>query len=519
MVVQWVVACALLGTTPGQTDTPSDRVLLACDDYSIPWLDNLHLTLVQAEKHPANPVLRRGPLGAPDHGQAILYGSVIRVGDTFRMWYLGMPNRRLEHGLPVGAWRPMCYAESADGVHWTKPALGLVEFAGSRENNICRIESSDVGLTLVDDFLSVLYEPQDPDPERRYKAAYIVHYPWDEVRGGVRPAGPKERRLCAMVTAVSGDGLRWRVLGDRPCVDEKFEVSGLYRFGDFYYATGQQLSPWSWLADGSPAGRVMIGYRSADLVHWSSAKGLAFARPSQTIDSPTAGTQTHVGAGLWNRGNVLVGLYGMWQDGPPQRPRDKPFTYGVRIDLGLILSNDGRHFREPVPNFKILAHGAEGQWDAKSLLQGHAFATVGERTYLWYSHWDTDAEGLPEEIGLATLRRDGFGYLACHDPRRPGHCVTATLPAGPRGPRLAVNVTGVTPERPLVVELLDAFDRPLTGFSGPDAAKITAPGVDRPVIWPARSNQHGPQRQAFSVRVCFPASDAVRLFALYVSAY
>src|SRR5690606_35873298 len=29
-----------------------------------------------------------------------------------------------------------CYAYSKDGIHWTKPDLGLVEFQGNRNNNI-----------------------------------------------------------------------------------------------------------------------------------------------------------------------------------------------------------------------------------------------------------------------------------------------------------------------------------------------------------------------------------------------
>ena len=29
-----------------------------------------------------------------------------------------------------------CYAESLDGIHWYRPELGLVEFEGSKRNNI-----------------------------------------------------------------------------------------------------------------------------------------------------------------------------------------------------------------------------------------------------------------------------------------------------------------------------------------------------------------------------------------------
>src|SRR5687768_975855 len=117
-----------------------EQVLFAFDDHSIPWQHNLKVTLVPATKHPGNPVLRRGPQGAPDHGHAVLYGTVIKDGGKFRMWYLGMIESELKSYNAPGWWRPMCYAESADGVHWTKPELGLVELNGSKRNNICLIE-------------------------------------------------------------------------------------------------------------------------------------------------------------------------------------------------------------------------------------------------------------------------------------------------------------------------------------------------------------------------------------------
>src|SRR4051812_30663862 len=80
----------------------AERVLFAFDDYSIPWQYNLKITLVPATKHPENPVLRRGPEGAPDHGHAVLYGTVIKVGDKFRMWYLGMFETEIVKGQAPG---------------------------------------------------------------------------------------------------------------------------------------------------------------------------------------------------------------------------------------------------------------------------------------------------------------------------------------------------------------------------------------------------------------------------------
>ena len=484
-----------------------EQVLFAFDDHSIPWQHNLKLTLVPAAKHPGNPVLRRGPAGAPDHGHAALYGTVIKDGGKFRMWYLGMHEAEIKRGQAPGWWRPMCHAESADGVHWTKPELGLVEFHGGTKNNICLIEGEPFSLTRVNDFLSVLDEPNDPDPAQRYKAAYIAHVPYDDIRGGMSAIGVKERRVGATICATSADGLRWKVVGDRPANagGERFEVTSLYRFGDFYYSTGQLISPWCWLADGSDAGRIMLAYRSPDFKTWSQAKAFSFARPGQLASPPVKGQQTHMGAGLWNRGNVLVGLYGMWQDAPAPPPKGASHLLGVHIDLGLIVSNDGIHFREPVPDFKVIARGKEGEWDDVALLQGHAFVNEGDKTMIWYSHWDTGGKLKSMDIGLATLRRDGFGHLSRKEDDNDAHFITSAFTAR----KVSLNVDGVAPEAPLTVQLLDHLDQPIAGYT----ATIAQNGSHQPIQWPKAL----PAGQRVTLRVNFPVNSGGRVYAIYLN--
>ena len=108
-----------------------EQVFFAFDDHSIPWQHNLKVTLVPATKHPANPVLRRGPEGTADHGGAGLYGTVIKDGGKFRMWYVAFDDDK-ENKVASARWRA-AYAESPDGVKWIKPNLGIVEFAGAQK--------------------------------------------------------------------------------------------------------------------------------------------------------------------------------------------------------------------------------------------------------------------------------------------------------------------------------------------------------------------------------------------------
>ena len=60
------------------------------------------------------------------------------------------------------------YAESDDGVHWVKPSLGLVEFEGSRENNMIFRYAHGTGVFL---------DAEETDPAKRYKLVTKVEYP------------------------------------------------------------------------------------------------------------------------------------------------------------------------------------------------------------------------------------------------------------------------------------------------------------------------------------------------------
>lgn len=73
---------------------------------------------------------------APWEGDGCNAHSIIRDGDRYRMYYLAW--KMLDEGVTQHAARELvvCYAESRDGLHWEKPALGLCAYAGSRDNNI-----------------------------------------------------------------------------------------------------------------------------------------------------------------------------------------------------------------------------------------------------------------------------------------------------------------------------------------------------------------------------------------------
>ncbi len=152
---------------------------------------------VSLELHPprrAEVVLR---FDKPWEGSHSAYVTVLKDGDRYRMYYRGWPDTEQPDQV--------CYAESLDGVHWVKPNLGIVEWNGSKRNNILRNGLGSHNFTpFVDTRTGV---PAD----ERYKA----------VGRGLHP----KNTLWAFASA---DGIRWRTVGDAPVItDGRFDSQNL----------------------------------------------------------------------------------------------------------------------------------------------------------------------------------------------------------------------------------------------------------------------------------------------------
>jgi len=495
-------------------------VLFSFDDQWLPFRDNLKITLKRPEKYSGNPVLTHGEgLDSPDGYGVALYGTVLRENGRFRMWYLAWPHVNPKYNAESERpdyYRPIGYAESSDGIHWTKPNLGLVEFRGSKANNIVRIEPADHPFARPVDFNAVLYDAEDPDPGRRYKMAYIAY--------------DLKRRFGTTVTAVSADGLRWKLVNTEPFTRGHFENTGLLRFQGEYYASGQNIYPFGGnLPDGTPAGRVMTVFRSPDFIKWLPNRVIAFYRDIYQPAPEALGEEVHMGAGLWNRGNVILGLYGMWH-GTTIRQKPGMRLAGLTIDLGFVISNDAIHYREPVPRFALVQRGSEGAWDSQALLQGNAFYNSDTETYIWYSHWDLDNQfaNIPKQvssnrqaIGLIKLPRDRFGYLSktvigkqtgagkafVYDK---GSVVSKSIRLN-RPAKLYINAEEVSDAGPLRIDLLNNMDEPLRGYQ----ASVTTSALRGIVTWTA--GQILPKDQPFRIRVTWPDGAAdPHLYALYI---
>ncbi len=517
VVIGTLLLTAVIGCTARAMPAEPMTHLFAFDDHAIPFRSNLKLTFERPARHPGNPILRTGPPGSVDSAGLAFYGSIIRVGDRYRMWYRAQSDRVTAAGNVVSGAR-LAYAESDDGIQWLKPELGLAEFSGNTRNNLLRMPDS-LDYTKIEPLACyVLHEPDDPDPARRYKmAVYGRYYPTPEGRAMARmePGNVPS----SIYPFFSADGLSWALATPEPKqpwfdehevpfpVRNNFEIGGLYRFDGIYYVVGQELSPDIFLPDGELTRRTMVAHWSGNFTDWSHDRSLSFHRYGYR--SPRESFQeAHVPAAVWNRGNVLIGLYGLWHGAVivPER----------RMDLGFVVSNDGIHFREPIADHPFIRRGTDGEWDERGLIQGQGFENIGDLTFIYYGSWDiSQVNKRPPQIGLATLPRDRFAHLSMCEDLPTQFTSIAIMNTGPR--TLFLNAAGLASDAALCIDIIDKFGRPVTGYSGADAAIVTEPGLRVPVAWKDGSKIACPS-EAWRIRVRFSGSSASRIkfYAAYL---
>jgi len=166
-------------STPEVIDIES-RLELFTDHYLIDNLTNASLKL-------HSPIDKGTVLkfNEPWEGPFSGYTTVIKDRELFRLYYRGLPTAGKD-GRPD---EHTCYAESTDGIHWTKPNLKIHKVEGTLDNNVIL---SDVA-PVTHNFSPFLDTRKGVDSKQKYKAL-----------GGIAKSG--------LIAYVSEDGIHWNLL-------------------------------------------------------------------------------------------------------------------------------------------------------------------------------------------------------------------------------------------------------------------------------------------------------------------
>ena len=408
------------------TDNHHDPGLhLFVDDAEVQDYPGFTRQVLQPARARLQPVVR---VDRPWEGQAVsLWGSVLydRNEDLFKMWYYtyGPTDSGDEAHF-------MCYATSADGLHWDKPELGIVPWRGSAATNIVFPPPSAPELGM--DPWGIVKDPADPDPARRYKMGGYQQRRADVPRAD-HTNTPEERRAYlssirdrhGMYTAFSPDGIHWTV-DDELLVPRGGDAGAMtwdYAQKRFLAVTRRYNTVVDhFVLMWKRYRRVIAVSASADFKTWS---------PLRTVLKPDdfdAGRDQMYNMVPFAYGNQYLGFVWMFLT-----DRDQGITELVSARSIDRWQRVGR--REP-----FLPVGAPGSWeDGWATCAANGPILKDGRLLIFYSgkrrHGDDRANR--GGIGLLTLRKDGFVSMRCGG--QGGELMTE--PVQVDGPRLYLNAS------------------------------------------------------------------------------
>jgi hypothetical protein len=467
---------SLLAISPLWADEPIDigsRRELLIDDYLIESMsDSLRLQLHK-------PVRRNVALvtDAPWEGNACAYSSLFKDGDRYRMYFTANHYVNREGRVEEPHGRHLCYAESVDGIHFTKPKLGLVEFEGSKQNNIV-LGGDTVPGVQIDPGHTTILKDTNPDcpPDARYKA--IVRSP---VKG--------ELGLFALK---SPDGFRFSRLGNKLIITDGYFDSENLAFWDS--VRGEYRAYFRDFHDGSPGGGGIRGIKTAtspDFITWSKAEWLEYP------GAPHEHLYTNQIAPYARAPHIFIGFPKRyidrgWVDSTGKLPgleerkaraKASPRYGSVVTDALMMTSRDGLTFKRWGEAIIRPGPSRTNSWVyGDNIISWGILATKADlpqspdelSIYAIEGYWT----GKSQNFRRYSIRVDGF--VSAQAPLSGGEFVTKPIVF--KGSQLEINYS-TSAAGSIHVEIQDAEGKPIPGHTLADCHEIFGDEIQRTVAW------------------------------------
>ncbi len=300
---------------------------------------------------------------------------MLKDDGLFRLYYNGRDMDSVTAGRDDTYYH--CYAESPDGIHWSKPVLNLFSFNGNTENNILSCYGTDLFCPLN------VFKDENPacPPEQKYKAVLCCFHP--------RYSGH------ALIAFMSADGIHFD--REHPVIIEKGgyydskhtcfwdKQAGVYRL----YTRGFHL-PDDYQGDITSAHdprsygiriRDIQYLESKDFLHWS---------PSRRIDQgDSEDIELYEGliSSYYRAPHQYIGFPTRYIDrcdwtptydelpNPAHRKNryDRDPRFGTALtDCTFLASHDGVHFKRYDEAFLRPGTGHKSNW-----LYGDCYPAIG----------------------------------------------------------------------------------------------------------------------------------------------
>lgn len=422
------------------------------DDYLIDRLDGAALTL-------HHPVPREVAIvhDAPWEGESSAYHTVFQDGDLYRMYYRGSGRgERRGRLMERHHWshETTCYAESTDGIRWTKPELGLFGHEGSKANNI--VWAGPGGHNFAP------FKDSNPacKPEQQYKALAFMH---------CEKAMAEGRRVRRLYAFHSPDAIHWSLTQAEPVMTDgafdSLNVASWNGLRGCYVAFLRKNRP--------GMGRDLGTATSDDFLTWSETTRLEYP------GSPPTQLYTNAIAPYARAPHMYFGF-------PMRYVEDRDYRRGEETGYGVsdgmfLTSRDGVNFHRWGES--LIRPGLQrDRWVSRNNLTAHGLLLTKSDNhggpelslYSTEGYWEGDACRLRR----FTVRVDGF--VSVRAGATGGEMVTKPLVFA--GSKLQLNLS-TSAAGSVQVEIQDANGVPLEGFTLEECGQIFDDRLAHIVSW------------------------------------
>lgn len=454
-------------------------------------VDDLDLLYRSGTRRILHPLTRHGDPVIAGRGKpweiALGWNSTYRDPKTgkYQLWYQAFSG-------PLAQERThrcvICYAESTDGIHWTKPNLGLYSYNGIKDTNIVLIGNGGRSDNYA---CSVLVDHLEKDPKKRYKMAYFDFSKED----GVEYPGTS--------VAFSPDGIHWNKYPKAPLMRASY---------------GRRGSPVPFADDPEEKWANPLSISDAVDVIWDPKRKVYAMYSKMWIDGPDGTMYWKHAMGRteskdfihWGKPQVLLTSDEL-DDDHVEFHHSPVFYYNDRyfallqilnraerngiMDIELAVSPDGLSWTRPFRKPFFFARSERPKFDSGTIVMNPMPVMLEDQFRFYYGGYSEGATGgehstLTTGIGMAHMPRDRFAGLT------PIHQIAQITTK-------AVDLTGVkeitinadASKGSIRVELLDNTARRLRGFTAEDTVPITGNSLKHIAAWKQKDMSSIPRGQ------------------------
>lgn len=458
-----LVFAVVIGMSDGRADDVpvlKNRREIFVDDFVVGETSGLERRM--GVPQPAGTALR---LDQPWEGRWGAYVSVISNGRGFQMYYRGGFGATRNEDIT-------CYAESADGITWTRPNLELFEVKGSKANNVVLPMGEPTWATHN---LSVFYDARPGVPEdERYKA----------VGGGA--GNNRLLKFSGLVRGlyrfVSADGKNWRRLPGEPLfTDYALDSQNVLTWLPEEQCYAIYLRTWTGDKKGVKFAyntiRTIARSVSKDFVTWSEPERMTFDQ------GPLEDLYTNATQPYFRAPHILIAMPFRFVPGRQVLDEatlkrydiDRSMWKGVS-DAVLLTSRGGTRYQRTFLESFVRPGIDPASWAARSNMPGCGMIQTGpgEMSFFVVRGYASNES----RIERLALRLDGFASL------RAGYTEgwAVTRPVKLDGTRFSLNLSTSANGGAKVV-LLDERGTEIPGFGAADAVELVGDAIDFTAAW------------------------------------